>query len=55
VDARLSVSVEGAIAIQREIYTKKKPELLKEISTLDQLYDFMVVHWALVELKQSTD
>jgi len=53
VDVRSSVSVEGAIAIQREIYTKKKPELLKELSTLDQLCDFMTVNWALIAPKES--
>lgn len=49
--ARITVPVEGAIALQREIYTKKNPELLKETSTLDQLCDFMAVNWAVVELK----
>lgn len=51
VHARISVPVEGAIAMQREIYTKKNPKLLNELSTLDQLCDFMAVNWALVELK----
>lgn len=51
VDARISVPVEGAIALQREILTKENPELLKEASTLDQLCDFMAVNWAFVELK----
>lgn len=54
VDARISVPVEGAIAIQREIYTKKNPELLKETSTLDQLCDFMAINWAFVELKNKS-
>jgi hypothetical protein len=53
VDVRNSVSVKGAIAMQREIYTKKKPELLKELSTLDQLIDFMAVNWALIAPKES--
>ena len=54
VDARITIPVEGAIAIQREIYTKKNLEILKELSTLDMLRDFMVVHWALVELKNKS-
>lgn len=51
VDARISIPVEGAIAMQREIYIKKKLEYLTEMSTLDQLCDFMAVNWAFVELK----
>tara|TARA_R110000868_G_scaffold304307_3_gene564832 strand:+ start:2016 stop:2276 length:261 start_codon:yes stop_codon:yes gene_type:complete len=51
VDVRTTIPVEGAIAIQREILTNKNPELLKDMSTLHLLCDFMEVHWALVELK----
>jgi hypothetical protein len=52
VNARITVPVEGAIAMQREIYTKKNPEYLKETTELDQLCDFMAVNWAVVAPRQ---
>lgn len=53
VDVRNSVSVEGAIAMQRELLSKTNSEYLTTATTLDLLRDFMATNWALIAPKES--
>jgi len=53
VNVRNSVSVEGAIAIQRELISKTNSEYLTTATSLDVLRDFMATNWALIAPKET--
>jgi len=53
VNVRNSVSVEGAIAMQRELISKTNSEYLTTATSLDVLRDFMATNWALIAPKET--
>jgi len=53
VNVRNSVSVEGAIAMQRYYLSKINREYLKTATPLDLLRDFMATNWALIAPKET--
>ena len=53
VDARITIPVEGAIALQRESLNKTKCEYLKAATPYHLLLDFISIHWAVVAPKES--
>ena len=53
VDVRNSVSIAGAIAMQRYYLSKINREYLTTATSLDLLRDFMAENWALIAQKET--
>ena len=53
VNVRSSVSIAGAIAIQRDQESMTNPETLKTATDLNLLRDFMTTNWAFIAPKET--